>query len=186
MGITHTSRSNKVLAQSEKVQLRRLAPSDAAAFLAYRNDPEVARFQSWEHMDAERARNFLLHCARVDPLLQPGTWVQIAVSDPSDGVLLGDMGWFLSHGERFAEIGITLSRDHQGRGLAQAAMKLAIAYLFNHCPIERIICGADPRNKPSLRMIRALGFRFTHHEPGADKTAQDEMFELTRADRTAA
>jgi RimJ/RimL family protein N-acetyltransferase len=34
--------------ESERLMLRRFADKDLAAFLAYANDPEVSRYQSWE------------------------------------------------------------------------------------------------------------------------------------------
>lgn len=34
--------------RTERLVLRRFAPEDAAAFAAYRSDPDVARYQSFE------------------------------------------------------------------------------------------------------------------------------------------
>jgi RimJ/RimL family protein N-acetyltransferase len=34
--------------ETERLILRHFADSDLAPFLAYRNDPEVARYQAWE------------------------------------------------------------------------------------------------------------------------------------------
>ena len=38
----------RVLLETSRLVLRRFAPGDEAAFAAYRSDPEVARYQSWE------------------------------------------------------------------------------------------------------------------------------------------
>src|SRR5215217_805361 len=38
--------------RTERLVLRRFSSADAEAFAAYRSDPEVARFQSWERAGA--------------------------------------------------------------------------------------------------------------------------------------
>jgi hypothetical protein len=37
--------------ESERLRIRRFKDSDLAPFMAYRNDPEVARYQSWDSLD---------------------------------------------------------------------------------------------------------------------------------------
>ena len=171
--------------RGERVVLRRMAEGDLDRFLAYRSDPEVARYQSWEVMDRGRAQGFLAHCATVTPLLRPGHWVQIAVASPDDDTLLGDMGLFLSDDGAEAELGITLSRDAQGQGRATEAMRLACELVFAQTQAQRILGIADIRNVASLKLLQRAGFRFTHEE----RTEQDgrpitERFhELRRPDQ---
>jgi len=42
------------LIESERLILRHFEDSDLPAFLAYRNDPEVARYQSWDLTESKR------------------------------------------------------------------------------------------------------------------------------------
>lgn len=37
-----------MFARTDRLTLRRFTPADAERFAAYRSDPQVARFQSWE------------------------------------------------------------------------------------------------------------------------------------------
>lgn len=166
------------LAQSDHIVLRRLRPEDCAEFQAYRRDPDVARFQSWEPMTDEQARDLLHHMQTVAPLLRPGKWAQIGVATPDSAGIIGDMGLFLDDMGEAAEIGITLARSHHGQGHATKAMRLAINLILDTTQVARIICGADQRNAPSLAMIARLPFRFTHFDSTPEGT--DEMFELTR------
>ena len=39
--------------ESERLILRRFEDSDLTSFVAYRNDPEVARYQSWDSCDEQ-------------------------------------------------------------------------------------------------------------------------------------
>ena len=41
--------------ESERLILRRFEDSDLIPFVAYRNDPEVARYQSWDSCDEQEA-----------------------------------------------------------------------------------------------------------------------------------
>lgn len=145
---------------SETTTLRRLTPDDLRAFQAYRNDPEIARFQSWEVMDDDRATGFLHRCAAVDPLLRTGHWTQIAVAETDSDLLIGDMGLRLSEVAPEGEVGITLARAHHGQGHAQRAMKLAIGLMFDTTPIQNIKAWADVRNVASRRLVERCDFTF--------------------------
>ncbi|WP_299728245.1 GNAT family N-acetyltransferase [uncultured Tateyamaria sp.] len=143
---------------TQSTTLRRLSPDDLRAFQAYRNDPVVAQFQSWEAMDDDRAAGFLTHAATSEPLFTPGHWTQIAVADAETDALLGDMGLHLSQDQTEAELGITLARAAQGQGHATRAVALAVGLLFDETPIDRIRAWADIRNMASQNLMVRAGF----------------------------
>lgn len=138
--------------------LRRLSRDDLVAFQAYRTDPNVAKYQSWQMMDDAETHSFLEHMATTTPLMRPGNWTQIAVAQKSSDSLLGDMGLHLSADSEEAEIGITLATDSQGKGHATRAVEMATAWLFDTTPITRIHAWADIRNVPSRRLLERAGF----------------------------
>ncbi|WP_415405175.1 GNAT family N-acetyltransferase [Tateyamaria sp. SN3-11] len=143
---------------SHATTLRRLSPGDLAAFQAYRNDPIVARFQSWEQMDDAKATHFLTHASAITPLLRPGHWTQIAVADSETDALLGDMGLHLATDQASAELGITLARTAQGQGHATRAVSLAVALLLDTTRIAKINAWAEVNNAPSRRLMERTGF----------------------------
>lgn len=152
------------LAAGRRVVLRRFREDDATALLAYRCDPAVARYQSWEAMDRAEARRMARHMGGVSPLLRPGRWTQIALADPETDGLLGDMGLHLSEGGAAAEMGITLARAAQGRGLAEEAVRLAMQVIWRESA-ARVIWGiADVRNAASLALIARTGGIFDREE----------------------
>lgn len=159
--------------------LRRLHPTDKDTFLAYRNDPDVARYQNWPQLSDKAATGFLYHMQSVTPLLRPGHWAQIAVADATTDHLIGDMGLFLSQDGTEAEIGITLQSASQCQGHAFRAMQMAMTYLFNTTNITRIIAGADARNTRSLALIHRLPFVET------DQTWVDGLLEINFESRRA-
>lgn len=144
---------------SDTTALRRLHPDDLHAFLAYRNDPVVAQYQSWDAMDTDEATGFLSQMASITPLLRPGHWTQIAIAEATSDALLGDMGLHLSRDSTEAEMGITLSRAAQGHGHATRSVALAAKLLFDTSPITHIRAWADTRNTASCRLMLRAGFK---------------------------
>lgn len=169
-----------MLAVQNHIQLRKFDPSDLNAFLAYRSDPEVAKFQSWETMSAARALGFLTAMRDIPEIFQPGRWTQIAIATDAAG-LVGDMGLFLSEDSSFAELGVTIARAHWRKGIARAAMQMAIKLAFDQTRITHVVSGADSRHVASLALIRNLGFDWTHDEPTGTGEF-DKMFTLPRPD----
>jgi len=148
---------------STRVALRRLRPDDLRRFQAYRHDPEVARYQGWDPVSDEQAREFLVEMSEA-PFGRPGEWLQIAIAD-ADDVLVGDIGLFTAASGTEAELGITLARAAQGRGLAEEAARTLIDGLRAHTAVRRLVGITDTRNIPSARLLRRLGMRLEAEMP---------------------
>lgn len=138
------------------MKLRRLAPTDLAAFQAYRGDPEVGRWQGWSSQPDAEALAFLNEMAAV-PLFAPGEWTQLGIADEANDALLGDVGVFISADGREAELGFSLARSAQGRGIASAAVRAAIALVLEQTAVERIHAQTDARNTACIRLLERLG-----------------------------
>jgi ribosomal-protein-alanine N-acetyltransferase len=129
-----------------------------AAFQAYRSVPELGRFQGWSVMSDLKATAFLaeMHAA---PLFSPDQWVQIAIADASDDRLIGDIGIFLAGDQLSAEIGFTLAREAQGRGIAIKAVRKALQLVFQLTRVTQVFGITDTRNAASIRLLERAGFR---------------------------
>jgi aminoglycoside 6'-N-acetyltransferase len=138
--------------------LRRLALADLAAFQAYRGDPELARYQGWSAMTDDEAAAFLCEMAAM-PLLRAGEWLQLGIAEPDGGRLVGDIGLCLASDDSHAEIGFTLAAHAQGRGVAAAAVRAAIAWLFEGTGVRQVRGITDARNLASIRLMERVGMR---------------------------
>ncbi len=138
------------------IVLRRLAATDLADFQSYRQDPELGRYQGWVATPDNDARDFLHHMNQAT-LLQPGTWCQIGIADANSLTLIGDIGLILAGDSSQAEIGFTLRRQSQGRGLATTAVKEAIALVFESTIAKKVVGIADTRNLSSIRLLERVG-----------------------------
>jgi RimJ/RimL family protein N-acetyltransferase len=157
-GTAYHPRITEIL--TERLLLRRFRAGDLPAFVAYRRDPTVARYQGWDAAysmgDAER---FLAEQERVE-LGQPGDWVQLAAVDRADGALVGDCAsYVMTEPPATAEIGVTLAPASQGKGLAREALTGLVKTLFEGHDLHRIIAHADDRNRPVQQLLERLGFR---------------------------
>jgi RimJ/RimL family protein N-acetyltransferase len=126
--------------------------------LAYRNDREVARYQDWESCGEREALGFIREMRSSEPGT-PGEWFQFAVELQETGRLIGDCGLKTEEDGRQAEIGFTLSREHQGEGYASEAVSRLLDYAFGDLALHRIIAIADQENAPSVALLERLGMR---------------------------
>ncbi len=145
--------------ESERLILRRFGDSDLASFVAYRNDPEVARYQSWESCGEREAKEFFAELDSIEPGA-PGEWFQFAVEVKETGALAGDCAMRVeSEDPCQAEIGFTFSRGHQGRGYAAEAVSRLLDLAFFEMRLHRVVAITDQRNLPSARLLESVGFR---------------------------
>jgi aminoglycoside 6'-N-acetyltransferase len=140
-------------------QLRRLLPTDLAAFQAYRSTPELSRYQGWSPMPEAEAAAFLAEMADA-PLFTPGKWIQLGIAHAEDDHLIGDIGIFVSEDGVTAEIGFTLALTAQGRGIATAAVREAVELLFAATEVQRALGITDSRNAASVRLLERVGFQY--------------------------
>lgn len=163
------------------VILRRLAPSDLAEFQAYRQDPVVGQYQGWSATSDAQAAAFLREM-NAAAACRPGEWFQLGIAQPQGSALVGDIGLRLSEDGREAEIGFTLRREAQGRGLATSAVQEAIRLVFECTAAERVIAITDARNVPSIRLLERIGMRRTgsRHEVFRGEPCIEHVYEMSR------
>lgn len=141
------------------VTLRRLSLADLEAFRAYRSDPEVGRYQGWSARPQEDAAAFIEKMASAEFPVE-NQWFQLAIADRVSDALLGDMGVIVrDSGARVAEVGISLSRQAQGRGCAMEAVQAVFELLFKHTETAQVEGITDTRNLPSVRLLERAGMR---------------------------
>jgi RimJ/RimL family protein N-acetyltransferase len=145
---------------ADRLVLRRFRPADLPAFVAYRSDTEVARYQSWSApFPLAEAENWLAEMAAVHPDT-PGEWFQFAVALHGSDELIGDCGAHVRADDpRQAEIGFTFARASQGRGYATEAVRRLLDYLLVERGKHRVTASCDDRNVRSAALLRRVGMR---------------------------
>jgi aminoglycoside 6'-N-acetyltransferase len=149
------------LETSDRLIIRRFRAADSGAFAAYRSDPDVARYQSWDApvSGAEAAAQVAGFVAATEGV--PG-WFQYAVELRAEGLLIGDVGICLHDNRMQAELGFTMAAAYQGRGYAAEAVRCVLNRVFA-TGVRRVSAECDARNTRSVRLLERLGFRQEGH-----------------------
>ncbi|KAB8305195.1 N-acetyltransferase [Rouxiella chamberiensis] len=145
-----------ILLASPLISLRHFEHGDLDAFTRYRQDPAVARYQSWEYFTRPQAE-LLFEQMNEIPFGTPDNWFQIAIEHAESG-MVGDFGLHFVDDYQ-VELGITLDPKWQGKGIAKSALNLLLTYLFDHLKKHRVYAVTDIRNHGSYRLFESAGFR---------------------------
>lgn len=144
--------------ETGRLLLRRFGEGDLEPFLAYRNDPVVARYQDWEGCTEAEALHMIRTLEREEPFA-PGEWFQFAVELKETGRLVGDLGFRVEPDGRQAEVGYTLAREHWGNGYASEAVSCLLEHAFGVLGLHRVHATVDQQNAPSAALLERLGLR---------------------------
>jgi RimJ/RimL family protein N-acetyltransferase len=144
-----------------RLVLRPLQESDLPAFVAYRRDPEVARFQTWDtDYSPADAADMVAELRGLEFGRAGDGWVNLAAIDRSEGTVHGDCAArVLTTPRSTAEVGVTFARLSQGRGLATEALGAVVTRLFDEHGMHRVYAETDDRNGSVHRLLERLGFR---------------------------
>ncbi|PKN97229.1 MAG: GNAT family N-acetyltransferase [Chloroflexi bacterium HGW-Chloroflexi-4] len=146
---------------TDRLFIKTLSLQDKEAFLAYRSNDTVYKFQSWNPPSLQEVEYFIHQNLMVIPNT-PNTWLQLGVY-LHNSQLIGDIGLhFLEDGAQ-VEIGYTLAPEYQGQGCAFEAVNAILGYLFGQLGKHRVTASVDPDNVRSSRLLEKLGFRREGH-----------------------
>lgn len=148
-----------VYIETDRLFLRRFELADLQSFVKYRNDPDVAQFQSWELPFTEnKAVEFIKEHANYEIGVR-GKWHQIAIADKKISILIGDCGINTSIDGKQAEFGITIAKNFQNKGFAFEALYALFDCLFRNLKYHRITALVDSNNKSSIALMKKLHMR---------------------------
>ena len=148
-----------ILAETQRLILRHLVPSDLATMTRVFGDPEVMRFGDGPQSPGW-ARDWLHRAWRSYERRGYGPW---AVVEKSGGEVIGYCGLFDYpdiNGRPEVEIGYRLARAWWGRGYATEAVIAARDYAFATLGLSRLIALIDPANAASIGVAQKAGMRY--------------------------
>ena len=149
---------------TQRLLLRNFNASDLEAFLAYRNDPAVARYQSWDvPYPREKAEEFIAELSDIHAPKQ-GHWFQLALELKETGALIGDVAFCIEEDDvRQAVIGFSIASAYWRKGFATEALTALLDYLFEDIDLHRVTADCDVENVGSWKTLEKLGFRREAH-----------------------
>lgn len=172
--------------RTERLLIRSFVPDDAAGLAARRNDPQVAKYQTWElPYTAEQAERVVAELVAMDGPAD-GEWWMAAVCLADTGEVLGDLAVRLSWGGRTAEVGFTFAPEHWGNGYAVESTQALIEHLFADPALTRVCGMLHPDNPASAMVLERCGLLFEGHTRSSfwvgDECSDDWLYGMTRSD----
>jgi RimJ/RimL family protein N-acetyltransferase len=143
--------------RTERLVIRMMRGPDTLRFVAYRNDPQISRFQDWELPFTDEAAARVVDGQAALERPTSGQWVQLAV-DLGDE-MVGDVAVELRADGAVATIGYTFAAKHHSRGYATESVSAVVDALCA-AGVHRFVATLDPENVPSMRVLEAVGFTF--------------------------
>ena len=147
--------------ETPRLRLRAFRPDDFESYAKMWAEPAVVRFIGGRPMSRE--------AAWIRFLRQVGLWRYLgygffALEDRDSGAFVGEGGFhdlkrtLTPSNEGTMEAGWALATAMQGRGLAEEAMRAAIAWADRVHPTPRMTCIIRVEHLASLRVAEKLGF----------------------------
>lgn len=147
------------IVETERLLIRRFKKTDIMSFYKYRQDKDVAKFQSWNHA------NFLETMQVLNEILNSNfDWkkgsVQFAIERKDIQYHIGDIYIAIDeHQPLNCFLGYTLAKECWGYGYAQEACVGILSHIFKNTDIYEVHALILPGNKRSLKLIEKLGFQ---------------------------
>lgn len=149
--------------QTARTHIRQLEFKDLFDFHLYRSNPEVTKYQSFDPMTLDEAKDFILDNSK-NHFGKAGEWVQFGIENRTNRQLLGDCAIKLDQQDtRIAEIGITISHLEQQKGFAKEALLGILGFLFDSKHIHRVVALVDASNTASIKLLQSTRFRQEGH-----------------------
>jgi RimJ/RimL family protein N-acetyltransferase len=145
---------------TERLKLRPIEAKDAESVFEYRSDYDANKYQGWIPKKVEEVYVLINDCAGEPDV--PDTWFQFVIYEKKMKKIIGDLGVHFI-GDKQAEIGCTIAKQHQEKGYATEAIKAVIDYIFKKLGKHRIIASMDPQNIAIMNLLEKIGFRKEAH-----------------------
>jgi RimJ/RimL family protein N-acetyltransferase len=134
-----------------RLRLRPARADDLGAMHAIMSDARAMRYWSTPpHSDAEQTRDWLASMIAIPPDAGEDFIVE------HDNALIGKAGLY-----RFPEVGFIFHPAYWGRGFAREALGAVLRRAFAVHGLAAVTADVDPRNVPSLKLLKRLGFAET-------------------------
>lgn len=141
--------------ETNRLILRQVRPADAAVMYDYRNHDICAKFQRGQTKDLDGILK-LLDAHSDDALSVEGdALVAVALKDSDE--MVGEIVVMPNDGA--ISLGYTFSYRHHRKGYAFEALSALTQHLHEQYPDWEFISFVEPKNTPSIALLKKLGYR---------------------------
>lgn len=150
-----------IYAESGRLILREILPTDLEGFYDLDADPEVHRYLGNKPVQSKEAVADVIRFVREQYLRNGiGRW---AIVERKTGEFIGWTGlkWItevVNNHQNYYDLGYRLRRKFWGKGIATESGLLSLNYAFNHMHLNMVYAAANCDNQASHRVLTKLGF----------------------------
>jgi ribosomal-protein-alanine N-acetyltransferase len=142
---------------TRRLILRQLTLNDDQEIFELRSDERVL-----QHLIISKCKN-LNEAKQFIEMINGGInrdeWIYWGITENGNDTLIGTFCiWHISKENSRAEVGYALHPDHQGKGIMNEAMDVALDYGFNVMQLHSIEANVDPGNIASIKLLEKKGF----------------------------
>ena len=147
---------------TENLVLRRYRPEDAEQLYEYfGKDPEMYKYSGWNpYATPEMARETVKHFIESYADEHSYSWV---IDANGDDVVAGTIGAY-DYEDGQIEVGFSVARGWQGRGIATEALKKVLEYLTENEGISRVTAWCAAENIGSCKVLEKAGMKHVRTE----------------------
>jgi RimJ/RimL family protein N-acetyltransferase len=141
--------------EGTKVRLRGIAPEDWRHFLTWDLDSDAQRhgWQVWPPYGEEGAKEF----AKQESLKKPADGNNRFIIETLAGAAVGSISTRVDARRLSFEYGISLGREHWGKGYAEEAVAMVCRYMFGELRLHKVNASVYAFNERSASMHRKFG-----------------------------
>jgi ribosomal-protein-alanine N-acetyltransferase len=152
---------NPPILETERLLLRPLEPSDAAAIFEYASNPNVSRFTLWEpHKTIKDSESYVLDYALPYYREKTPEPLGLALKD-NPRKIIGTVGCFWTSKQAKAmELAYALAEEHWGKGIVAEASQAVMDYCIKEFSLKRIQARCKVENKASARVMEKVGMTY--------------------------
>lgn len=153
-----------ILIETRRLLLRNVRPGDVRTIYDYRNDEKCARYQRSQVRDYEGIADMVEQCKQADISVDHAFMMAVALK-PTDE-MVGEIVVMPNDGT--ISLGCTFSHGHHGKGYAFESLHTLMDVLHGRYPQWDFVVFIHPENKPSLGLVRKLGFEEMGYLPAME------------------
>jgi ribosomal-protein-alanine N-acetyltransferase len=172
--------------ETQRLVLRELQLEDAEMLFRIYSDEEAMRYYDTPMYRLEQVqRSIATHRSR----FENNEAIRWGITIKGSKDIVGNCGFYRDSYSRYALLSYVLARPYWGKGLMTEALRVIIAFGFDHYQLHRIEAHVVVSNQASLSVLQKLGFKkegFLRERFYENNHFHDEwVFALLKGDREA-
>jgi len=144
--------------KGEKIYLRAMEPDDISRLYVWENDPEIWHVSNTYIPFSRHFLNRFIESSGNDLFADKQLRLMICANSTNEAIGTLDLFEF-DPMHRRAGVGILISPEFRGNGMAAEALSLTIDYMFGVLNLHQVFAHITHDNLPSLQLFQKAGFQ---------------------------